>query len=131
MRLITGTVLRNVSAGRILTGSFTMILISLILLKAGSSYFMDIAGLVLLGGGLAGGFPIMLGFVGSRYAELSGTAFSFVLFFGLLGNMLINYLMGIISQNFGINHLMTVAFAESVIMIILCVIIMKRLRNNK
>jgi fucose permease len=130
MRLVTGSVLRNVSAGRILTVSFTMILISLILLKTGSSYYMDIAGLVLLGGGLAGGFPIMLGFVGSRYAELSGTAFSFVLFVGLLGNMLINYLMGIISQNLGIKHLITVAFGESVIMIFLCLIILKRLKKQ-
>jgi FHS family glucose/mannose:H+ symporter-like MFS transporter len=130
MRLVTGSVLRDVSAGRILTVSFTMILISLILLKTGSSYYMDIAGLVLLGGGLAGGFPIMLGFVGSRYAELSGTAFSFVLFVGLLGNMLINYLMGIISQNLGIKHLITVAFGESVIMIFLCLIILKRLKKQ-
>lgn len=131
MRLVTGSVLRNVSAGRILTVSFAMILPGLIILKTGSSYYMDIAGLVLLGGGLAGGFPIMLGFVGNRYAELSGTAFSFVLFFGLLGNMLINYLMGMISQNFGIDHLITVAIGESVIMIFLCIIIVRKLKNNK
>ena len=47
-----------------------------------------LTGFMLLGAGFAGGFPIMLGFVGERYKNLSGTAFSFVLTVALLGNML-------------------------------------------
>jgi sugar phosphate permease len=88
-------------------------------------------GLVLLGAGLANGFPIMLGFVGDRYTELSGTAFSLVLFIALLGNTLINYGMGIIAQNFGIRHLITVAFAGSTVMILLCLVILNKIKNNK
>ncbi|MCJ7446878.1 MAG: MFS transporter [Bacteroidales bacterium] len=129
MRLLIGTVFRSVPVRKILIVSFSLILISLLIIKTGNSYFLVIAGLVLLGAGLAGGFPIMLGFIGSRFAGLSGTAFSFALFIALLGNMLINYLMGVISQNFGINHLITVAFGESVIMIFLCIVIMKKLKN--
>jgi len=44
--------------------------------------------------------------------------------------MLINFGMGIISQNFGINQLITVAFAETFIMIILCIIVVKKLNKN-
>ncbi|MBK7711824.1 MAG: hypothetical protein IPJ37_13360 [Bacteroidales bacterium] len=50
----------------------------LLLLKTGQSFNISIAGLILLGAGLAGGFPIMLGFVGTLYSEISGTAFSFI-----------------------------------------------------
>jgi sugar phosphate permease len=84
-----------------------------------------------VGAGLAGGFPIMLGFVGARYENLSGTAFSFVLTIALLGNMLVNYLMGIISQKYGISHMITLVFTEAIVMTILCIVIVKNLIINK
>jgi MFS transporter, FHS family, glucose/mannose:H+ symporter len=86
--------------------------------------------LIILGAGLAGGFPIMLGLVGNRYSELSGTAFSFVLTVALLGNMLINYMMGIIAKSYGISHLVTVAFAELIIMISMAGIILFKLKHK-
>jgi MFS transporter, FHS family, glucose/mannose:H+ symporter len=130
MRLMTGSVLRNIPARRILTASFVLILLGLVLIKAKIPSNSEMTGLFILGTGLAGGFPIMLGFVGEMYAEFSGTAFSFVLFIALIGNMLVNYLMGIISQEFGISHLITVAFTEAVIMIILCFVILRNLKNK-
>ncbi|MCX6253144.1 MAG: MFS transporter [Bacteroidia bacterium] len=131
MRLLVGSLFRSVSVKKILIASFGLIILGLILLKAGNSFNMTVLGLVFLGAGLANGFPMMLGFVGDRYAELSGTAFSLVLFIALLGNTLINYGMGIIAQNFGIQHLITVAFAESIVMILLCLIILNKIKNNK
>ena len=131
MRLLTGSIFRSVSEKKILVGSFGLILVGLLLLKAGNSYYIDVTGLVFLGAGLANGFPLMLGFVGNRYAKLSGTAFSLVLFIALIGNFLINYAMGFIAQNFGIHHLITVAFAESVIMMLFCLIILKKIKTNK
>ena len=92
---------------------------------------MSSTGLVLLGAGLASGFPVMLGFAGDRYPEISGTAFSLVLSIALLGNTLMNYGVGIIAQKFGIEHLITFAFAETIIMIIICLIILKRIKDNK
>jgi FHS family glucose/mannose:H+ symporter-like MFS transporter len=131
MRFISGTFFINIPVRKILIASFFLIFLGLVTIKSGSSIYPALTGLVLLGAGLAGGFPIMLGFVGELYAELSGTAFSFVLIFGLTGNMLINYMMGIISQKYGIKHLMTVAFAESLVLIFLCIIILKNLKKNK
>jgi FHS family glucose/mannose:H+ symporter-like MFS transporter len=131
MRLLIGSVFRSAPVKKILIASFVLILTGLILLKTGNSFNIALMGLVCLGAGLAGGFPIMLGFVGDRYTELSGSAFSFVLFIALIGNMLVNYGMGIIAQNFGIHHLITVAFAESVILILLCLIILNKIKNNK
>lgn len=131
MRLVTGTILRNIKVQRLLIASFGMILLALLLIRAGDSILASFAGLMMLGAGLAGGFPIMLGFVGEKFTSLSGTAFSFVLVIGLLGNMTVNYGVGVISQNFGITHLTTVAFAEFIALTVLGTIILIRIGNKK
>ena len=131
MRLLLGSIFRNTAVKNIWIGSFSLVLSGLIFLADGKSFNSAIAGLILLGAGLAGGFPIMLGFVGNRYKELSCTAFSLVLVIALLGNMIINYCMGIIAQSFGIRHLITVAFVELAVMMLLCTSILKKIKNNK
>lgn len=131
MRLLNGSVLRSISIKKLLIASFILILFGLTILKAFNSFGMSLTGLVLLGAGLASGFPVMLGFAGDRYPEISGTAFSLVLSIALLGNILLNYGVGIIAQNFGIKHLITLAFAETIIMIILCLIILRRIKDNR
>jgi len=128
MRILIGTVLRSLAEKKLLPVSFTLILAGLLLMKWGYSTGAAITGLVLLGAGLAAGFPVMLGLTGNRYAELSGTAFSLVLFIALLGNMTVNYSMGFIARNFGISHLITVAFILLAFMVFLYIILFK---NNK
>lgn len=130
MRLILGSILRNIAPAKTWIISFSMILLGLIFLATVKSFTPSLAGLFLLGAGLAAGFPVMLGFVGNCYRELSGTAFSLVLVIALFGNMLVNYCMGIIAQAYGIHHLITVAFAELVIMIALCTAILKNLKKT-
>ena len=130
MRLLLGSIFRNTAIKKLWIGAFAMIGLGLIFLSVGQSFFPAVTGLILLGAGLAGGFPLMLGFVGNRYKELSGTAFSLALVIALLGNMIINYGMGVIAKNYGIQHLITVAFIELAVMIFLCYIILKKLKNN-
>ncbi|MEI6127844.1 MAG: MFS transporter, partial [Pseudomonadota bacterium] len=129
MRLLMGSIFRTFSSSRLLIISFIPLLTGLILLKTGLSFTISIAGLVLLGAGLSGGFPIMLGIVGSLYSEISGTAFSFIFFIALIGNTLINLLMGMVAQKFGVEHLITFALAESVIMMFLAYLIVRRTKN--
>jgi FHS family glucose/mannose:H+ symporter-like MFS transporter len=129
MRLLIGSIFRSFSSKKLLVISFLLILSGLILLKASLSFNISVAGLVLLGAGLSGGFPIMLGFVGNLYSELSGTAFSLVFFIALVGNTLLNLLMGFVAQKFGIEHLITFALAETLIMIFLATIIVNKTKN--
>lgn len=128
MRLLTGSVFRTVPPRHMLLISLLLMPAGILLLQAGSSFVVSAAGLILLGAGLAGGFPIMLGFVGERYASHSGTAFSFVLVIALIGNMLVNYMMGLVVQHYGVQHLTTVAFAEWLVMLMLCNSIVRRLK---
>ena len=130
MRLITGTFLRKVDGMKILFVSFGLILAGLILLKTSVSLTFAIVALILLGAGLAGGFPILLGIVGSRYSDLSGTAFSFVLVIALVGNILINYVAGIIAQHYGVQQVVNIALVELAIMIVLSLYIKKMTFNN-
>ena len=129
MRLLIGSLFRSFSSRKLLIMSFVFIILGLIVLKVSSSFNISAVGLVSLGAGLSGGFPIMLGFVGNLYAELSGTAFSLVFFIALIGNTIINFLMGLVAQNFGVEHLITFALAETVIMILLSVIILNKTKN--
>lgn len=131
MRVLNSSLLRSLSVKKLLVSSFVMILLGLTILKAGNSFSLSLSGLVLLGAGLASGFPVMLGFVGDRYPEISGTAFSLVLSIALLGNTMVNYGMGIIAQNFGIQHLITFAFAETAIMIALSLVVLNKIKVNK
>jgi fucose permease len=131
MRLLTGTVFRKIDGFTIMFISFGLIFLGLVLLKIGISPAIAMTGLVLLGAGLSGGFPIMLGIVGNLYTKLSGTAFSFVLVIALVGNMLVNYGMGIIAKQFGIGQVINVAFVELLIMIVLCLFIRAKFKNQR
>jgi len=131
MRLLTGTVLGKIKESKLLFYGFGLTLFALLIITFTNSTVIIITGLFILGAGLSSGFPLMLGFTGTRFAELSGTAFSLVLAFALIGNMLINYSMGLIARSYGIIHLTTVAFIELFVLILFASIILKTLKNNK
>ena len=131
MRLMIGSIFRNVPDKKLLVISFGIIFIALVTIVTGNTMFQSAAGLLILGAGLAGGFPIMLGFVGNRYPNLSGTAFSLAFTIALLGNMLINFSMGLIVEKFGVKTLPAVQSVELIVMITLCLIIFKKLKSSK
>jgi len=131
MRLLIGSVLRKMPERQLLYMSFAITFAALLLFSLSHTVLPAAAGLFLMGAGLAAGFPTMLGIVGNRYPDLSGTAFSFVLVIGLLGNMLVNYTMGVVAENAGINHLTTFTFAELAILVIMATVIFGRLKLNK
>jgi len=124
MRLLIGSIFARTNPKTLLYSSFVMIFAGLLLIRLEVGYYVALTGFVLTGAGLAAGFPIMLGFVGTRHPKLSGTAFSIAFSVALIGNMLINYLMGIISGSFGIKHLITITSIELVIMVILSSVIL-------
>ncbi len=131
MRLLIGSLFRRMQPKTLLFISFAITLAALFLLRLSGTIMPAAASLFLLGTGLAAGFPTMLGFVGNRYPQLSGTAFSFVLVIALVGNMLVNYSMGLVAENYGIKHLTTFTFAEITIMILMAFFILKRLNNKQ
>lgn len=129
-RLVLGSLLKKIS-------SFVVQMVSLLLVAAGSfillytlSYNIAFAGLVITGVGLAAGFPVILGYIGQLYAGLSGTAFSIALVIALAGNTILNYLFGIIADNYTINHLPLLIIACIICMIILLIIIKQQIASK-
>jgi MFS family permease len=131
MRLLIGSILRKMPEKSLLYMSFAITLMALLLFSLSRSVIPAASGLFLLGAGLAAGFPAMLGLVGNRYPNLSGTAFSFVLVIALLGNMLVNYTMGLVAETRGIENLVIFTFVELIILAVIATTIFGRLKNNK
>lgn len=131
MRLLLGSVFRKLSSGTLWVIAFVLLAIGLALLTWSASYTVVIIALMLIGGGLAGGFPLMLGMVGERFSQLSATAFGIVLVVALTGNMLVNYLMGIVVQTSGIQNLTIAIGLEWLVMVTLCIAVLLRINKGK
>lgn len=89
-----------------------------------------IIGLSLMGIGFAAGFPVVLGYTGELYPQFSGTAFSIVFVIALLGNTSLNYLVGIITNAYGIKTYITVPLISIIIMTGLLFFIIRDLGNK-
>jgi len=120
-RLILTYVLKKIRPIRVFSLSCILIAISLVLVQVSGSLAMIWVSYFLLGMGLASGFPVMLGYVGERYAKLSGIAFSFALVIALLGNTLLNLLVGFVSRTWGIQHITTILIASACLMFLLAI----------
>jgi MFS transporter, FHS family, glucose/mannose:H+ symporter len=129
MRLLMGTLLRNIGQTTLMWVCLVLLFLGVLLMQIGS-VGVATAGLVFSGAGLAGGFPIMLGFAGDRFSNLSGTAFSIIFVVALIGNMLINFLTGVVVHGYGVEHLTTISYIEIALMALLLLFISRDLKAN-
>ncbi len=118
-RLILSFVLSKMKAIKVFALSCILIALSVLGLQFSVSIWMVWVSYFFLGMGFASGFPVILGYVGERYADLSGIAFSFALVIALLGNTLLNYFVGFISRTWGIQHITTLLIASTALMFFL------------
>jgi FHS family glucose/mannose:H+ symporter-like MFS transporter len=130
MRILMGSIFRATPVSKMLFASFILIFAGCLFLEFGRSFVPAVAGLIILGAGLAGGFPLMLGLAGHRFAALSGTDLSIILVIALAGNMLVNYMMGVVAHKYGIRYMTSFTFAELAVMCILGLIILKKTQIN-
>ncbi len=100
MRLLIGSLLKNVNHNRLIQLSIILFALGITGLFI-NGYIINLVAMLLLGAGLAPGFPVMLGLVGEMFKEASGTAFSFVMLIALSGNTIINYITGVMSNQYG------------------------------
>jgi MFS family permease len=130
-RILLGKLLRKVSPRVVMFASIALLAVGSSLLHFSFTYNFATAGLVIIGAGLAAGFPVTLGFVGDRYAAASGTAFSMVISIGLVGSMIVNYVMGMVVELYGIQHLVTMIFILTALMLLFSIGILRKLSIKK
>lgn len=131
MRLLMGTLFRKTKPVNIVTISMIMLVLACLCIQIGGSGFILMLGMVLFGGGLGCGFPVMLGLIGAVYTQLSGTAFSIAFVLALTGNMILNYLMGLIADQFGIQNYAWMVLFTSLAMSLLAFIIFHKYSQTK
>jgi fucose permease len=104
-RLLLGKVLKKVSSFIVMICSLLLAVAGGFLLLYSDSHIQSIIALLILGAGFASSFPVILSYIGHIYAQLSGTAFSIAFVIALIGNTLINYSFGLISNKYGTKQL--------------------------
>ena len=129
-RLAIGTVLSGLSPFRILYSCLTIALAGAALLLTTHSVSIAAAGIFLLGVGFAAMFPTVLGFIGTRYAALSGTAFSAAIAMALVGGMALPYTTGVLGERFGMRGSFLIVPAALVILGALLGILTRALRDT-
>ena len=123
MRVLTGSILRNLSFNRLMTLALAFLGVGLIILFVPAPFYFKATGMFFIGAGLAPGFPVMLGSAGELFKEVSATAFSFAMLIALIGNTLINYITGVLTEKFGMGVFPYVIMTEIVALLLLFVII--------
>lgn len=129
MRLLMGSIMRNFTAQRVLIICFVLLGLGCSFLFA-QNYTFLLAGMLFMGAGLAAGFPVMFAIVASKYEDLSATAISLVLVFAMVGNMLVNYLAGIVIDQYGAHSLHEMMILETILMAALCVLLFWHLKKR-
>lgn len=126
-RFILGFILKVIPAKKVLTASVLLVLLggSITVLSQGLASY--IAGLLCIGLGLSGGFPIVLGMVGDRFPSWTGTAFGVVFSIALIGNIIINYLNGVVAEIWSISVFPVVFIVSGTLM---AIILFFTLRNS-
>lgn len=116
MRLLIGSVFKKMNHHKIIALSLALLAMGTLGLIVRISVINSL-GMILLGAGLASGFPVMLGLVGEMFKEISGTAFSFAMLIALTGNTIINYLIGVLTNTYGMRVYMYVVAAVVLFMV--------------
>ena len=110
-RLALAGLLKRVDSRAVLVGSVAVAAAGAGLLMGAPSYGVALAAALLIGAGLAAGFPIVLGYIGDLHPHDTGTAFSTIFVLALTGNMAINKTFGYVAHIHGIEHYATTMLA--------------------
>jgi FHS family glucose/mannose:H+ symporter-like MFS transporter len=128
-RVALGRILRRRSHIAVLYVCLATALVGAALLLTTHSVSVGAAGVFLLGVGFAAMFPTVLGFIGDRYATLSGTAFSLAFAIALVGGMSLPFLTGILGGIYGMRGSFLIVPVSLVIQGVLLGILAGRFRN--
>jgi MFS family permease len=129
-RLVLSSMLRRIKPFHVLLASLCIVYMGIFLLLLSHTWISFIASFVLLGIGTAGGFPIILGYVGELYKNLRGTAFGFVFFVAVIGNSIMNYGTGIVAEKSGIEKYPLVLLFMAIFLLLIAVLKLPKIVNR-
>lgn len=130
-RLLLTALLARYSPTRLLVVFLAIAAVGSLLLLGVPGVASAVPGLFLLGFGLAATFPVVLGLLGGRHPELTGTAFSIAFVMALTGGSLLPYLTGALGDRVGLRASLAIVPAALGAMGILLAIVHPRLSSPR
>lgn len=97
-RVLQIVVFHKIKPEAVLPYSLILTAAGFALLTFSPGFIRAAIGMAIVGAGLSATYPVILSVLGNRYPTLTGTAFSVALAIALVGQTIMNGLMGIISQ---------------------------------
>lgn len=128
-RLSLGVILPRIQAIRVLYACIVVGLMGAALLLTTRNPGVAGLGVFLLGVGFAAMFPVVLGFIGDRYAGLSGTAFGLAIAMALVGGMLLPYVAGFLGERYGMRASLLIVPAALLMLMALLGVLSRKLRS--
>lgn len=129
-RLALGYILRRTSPFPVLYSCLAIALAGAFLLLTTRSVAAAAIGVFTLGVGFAAMFPTVLGFIGDRYATLSGTAFSVAIAMALCGGMVLPYIAGLLGNRFGMRGSFALVPVALLLLAVFLTALMRKLRSS-
>lgn len=129
-RIALSGLLKKIKSQLVLFASIGTTAAGALLLMFATNYFAALIAALLIGAGLAAGFPVVLSYIGDLYPSQSGTAFSTIFFLALVGNMTINKGFGMLAHIHGIQQYTKVMLGCLALSAILLSLVVKQLRKN-
>ena len=129
-RILLGYVLKKVENWKVVMAGLFVVVSGFLLMRFGGSFPVGLIGIALVGAGASATVPVMLGYVGAMYPEISGAAFSLVLFIALTGNAILNAIGGVVFETYKIGSFIVFMIGISVVMFFILTVIVGKLRKK-
>lgn len=128
-RLVLSKLLLTRSPARILILSIGLAFAGSLILLLTHNILAATFAIFILGAGFGTGYPVVLGYIGNLYQEMSGTAFSVAMTIAMIGGMLLPYLAGIIGDTYGLKTSFLIVPVGLAAILTLFIIVLKRFRT--
>jgi len=128
-RILLGYVLKKVENWKVVMAGLFVVVGGFLLMRFGGSFSVGLIGIALVGAGASATVPVMLGYVGAMYPEISGAAFSLVLFIALTGNAILNAIGGVVFETYKIGSFIVFMIGISVVMFVILTAIVRKIRK--
>lgn len=119
VRIVLGRLLRHAPPARVMLTCVAVAFVGAFLLVGAHGFATAAAGVFLVGCGFASTYPVALGFVGDRYATLSGTAFGVVIVMALTGGSILPWATGTLGDAYGLRTSLLIVPASLVLIVVL------------